>query len=275
MRAGTVKSMLVFAAALVSVLLIFAARHHSPTRRKIARIWYGRDSWEDTAVNTTMLNDVLLNYLGGVGSSVFITEIQKTSVKSNNNKDGDGFKHRNSDYFQWTSDGIYGLSKQGVLTKFNKIIIVIGEPIHSIQSVYRRFKYIHINKWRRNVHRTRFVKGFDMNKIWNMTLAAKGDVLGIQEYLQSWLVKCKEYRSICQVVDTETLYNHADYYAKYAGVKNVTKFKAMSYQPTSTYRPNTDENIPSGVLHIYKTLYATAYEDMQHLIRNISELNAG
>ena len=98
-----------------------------------------------------------------------------------------------------------------------------------------------------------------------MTLAAQSDVLGIQEYLQSWLVKCKEYRSICQVVDTETLYNHADYYAKYAGVKNVARFKAMSYQPTSTHL--TYENIPSGVLHVYKTLYATAYEDMQHYIR--------
>lgn len=223
--------------------------------------------------NEKVVNDVLLNSLGGVGSSNFIKEIERTTVKSNDPGDKDGFKHRNSDYFQWTSDGIYGLSEQGVLTKFNKIIIVIGEPIHSILSVYRRFKVDHLNKWRRNVHRTQFDKDFDINKIWNMTLAAKGDVLGIQEYLQSWLVKCKEYRSICQVVDTETLYNHADYYAKYAGVKNVARFKAMSYQPTSTRRPNTDENIPSGVLHIYKTLYATAYEDMQHHIRNISELN--
>ena len=41
------KSMLVFAAALVIVLLVFAARHHSPTRRKIARIWHGRVSWEE------------------------------------------------------------------------------------------------------------------------------------------------------------------------------------------------------------------------------------
>lgn len=217
--------------------------------------------------NKKVVNDVLLNSLGGVGSSRFLSEIQRTTVKSNDPGDKDGFKHRNSDYFQWTPDGIYGLSEQGVLTKFNKIIIVIGEPIHSILSVYRRFKAAHLNKWRRNVHRTQFDKDFDINKIWNMTLGAKGDVLGIQEYLQSWLVKCKEYRSICQVVDTETLYNHADYYAKYAGVKNVARFKAMSYQPTSTRRPNTDENIPSGVLHIYKTLYATAYEDMQHYIR--------
>ena len=221
--------------------------------------------------NEKVVNDVLLNSLGGVGSSNFIKEIEKTTVKSNDHADNDGFKHRNSDYFLWTSDGIYGLNRQGVLTKFNKIIIIIGKPIHSILSAYRRFKYKHINKWRRNVHRRWFKQDLDISKIWNMTLAAQSDVLGIQEYLQSWLVKCKEYRSICQVVDTETLYNHADYYAKYAGVKNVARFKAMSYQPTSTRL--TDENIPSGVLHIYKTLYATAYEDMQHHIRNISELN--
>lgn len=218
--------------------------------------------------NEKVVNDVLLNSLGGVGSSNFIKEIEKTTVKSNDHADNDGFKHRNSDYFLWTSDGIYGLNRQGVLTKFNKIIIIIGKPIHSILSVYKRFKYKHINKWRRNVHRRWFKQDLDISKIWNMTLAAQSDVLGIQEYLQSWLVKCKEYRSICQVVDTETLYNHADYYAKYAGVKNVARFKAMSYQPTSTRL--TDENIPSGVLHIYKTLYATAYEDMQHHIRKAS-----
>lgn len=44
-------------AAFICILLIFTARHHPPSRRKIKEIWHGRVYWEEGA-NTTMLRSV-------------------------------------------------------------------------------------------------------------------------------------------------------------------------------------------------------------------------
>lgn len=48
------KNFFVSTAAFISIVLLFVARHHPPSRRKIKEIWHGRVSWEGKS-NTTML----------------------------------------------------------------------------------------------------------------------------------------------------------------------------------------------------------------------------
>jgi len=48
------ENIFVIAAAFICIVLVFAARHHPPSRRKIKEIWHGRVYWEGES-NTTML----------------------------------------------------------------------------------------------------------------------------------------------------------------------------------------------------------------------------
>ena len=48
------KNFFVSTAAFISIVLLFVARHHPPSRRKIKEIWHGRVSWEGKS-NTTIL----------------------------------------------------------------------------------------------------------------------------------------------------------------------------------------------------------------------------
>ena len=69
----TKENIFVIAAAFICMVLVFAARHHPPSRRKIKEIWHGRVYWES---NTTMLRSAPEKALENVEP----TELSKPST---------------------------------------------------------------------------------------------------------------------------------------------------------------------------------------------------
>tara|TARA_B110000285_G_scaffold235601_1_gene318529 strand:- start:27833 stop:35488 length:7656 start_codon:yes stop_codon:yes gene_type:complete len=59
------KKSFVLTAAFISIMLLFVARHHPPSRRKIKEIWHGRMHWEGES-NTTMLRSSPEKALGSI-----------------------------------------------------------------------------------------------------------------------------------------------------------------------------------------------------------------
>lgn len=173
---------------------------------------------------------VLLSSQGGVGSSGFMLLLHGLRVPVNCPGDGDGFKHKNADQFVHDEEGI---SLDWIGCAFRAMVIV-GDPLHSIESVYRHFGVLHINKWRVHANKQPYRPGTRLSDIWAEIESAKEDTTGVSRYIDSWLRAINETNwPEIRVVTTETLYNNAVDNAKFLGVKetNLRSFEQLKYRP--------------------------------------------
>ena len=85
MKRRNAENLVILAAALICILLVFAARHHSPSRRKIKEIWHGRVYWEE---NTTMLRSSTVEEIAtkkaDVKSEVAISDSRNPELTTSN-----------------------------------------------------------------------------------------------------------------------------------------------------------------------------------------------
>ena len=204
---------------------------------------------------------VLINSMGGVGSSEFLKTIE-TFIDTNEHWDGDGLKHRDAHWFHRKNATIYGQSR-GKDVHFSKVLVIIGDPIHSIQSVYRRFRFGHINKWRRNINKPWFKDNIHLSDIWTQTILKNNDILGISEYLSSWSTFCNHNSDICKMVSTKTLYENSLEICNFLSShsKECDQLNHLKYVPESIAKRNSRlANVPKKVIDIYTQLY-NKYED--------------
>ena len=173
---------------------------------------------------------VLVNSQGGVGSSAFMDLLKSSHVAINSPEDADGFKHKSSDQFRHTQDEI-GLGGFGCASK---AMIIVGDPLHSIESVHRRYGVDHLNKWRDIVHRSPYPGGTRLPDVWSEIARARQDTTGVSNYITSWLRATRERNwPELRLVTTRSLYEHAVEHAKYLGVGDhmLKPFQALAYRP--------------------------------------------
>ena len=72
------KHIFIYIAAFICILLIAAARHHPPSRRKIKEIWHGRVYWDGES-NTTMLRSSAEEVLGSVEPSTNLRSVEPST----------------------------------------------------------------------------------------------------------------------------------------------------------------------------------------------------
>ncbi len=68
----------VLCSACICLVLVLAARHHPPSRRKIKEIWHGRVHWEEDS-NTTMLRSSAEEVLGSVEPSTNLRSVEPST----------------------------------------------------------------------------------------------------------------------------------------------------------------------------------------------------
>lgn len=200
---------------------------------------------------------VLISSLGGVGSSFFMHHLNSI-LDTNAGSDKDGFKHRNANWFQRENATLYGKTKKGVTVGFAKVLVIIGEPLHSILSVYRRFGVSHLNKWRRNINATLFSAGTKLEAIWKQTTAAQKDILGIESFLSSWSYFCQRNSDLCRLVTTKSLYDHSFEICEFLTTLSTScsGFKAMKYNVKNrSSQQKMLADVPEEIIQMYSHLY--------------------
>lgn len=132
-------------------------------------------------------------------------------------------------------------------------MIILGDPLHSIESVHRRFGLGHMNKWRQYNHSVPYVDNVDNLSTIYSTLNSTGyDSTGISHYITSWLqASVSADWPEMRLVTTEILYNYATYFARFLGVgeKDMATFKGLKY-----LRKPFVTNAPSGVISMFDRL---------------------
>eukprot|EP00960_Hanusia_phi_P055860 763080-Hanusia_phi.AAC.1 len=173
---------------------------------------------------------VLVNSQGGVGSSAFMELIQRSRVPMNSPGDLDGFKHKNANQFDHNEERI----NLGSLGCASRVLVIVGDPLHSIESVHRRFGVAHINKWRQNAKKKSYNRGKRLADIWAEIKSAGRDTTGLSDYIDSWLkAKNEQNWPELRLVTTKTLYKNAPDNAKFLGVKeqDLKAFRQLDYRP--------------------------------------------
>lgn len=185
---------------------------------------------------------ILITSQGGVGSSSFMLPIQRSNKYCvNDASNRDWLKHSHATIHRFhTSYGIRWRSKC-----FGKVLVIVGDPLHTIQSTYSRFEWAHINLLRKTSKEIfpaeeipYFNKTHNLNDAYDIIASIGKDVTGISYYIQSWYNASQntaEWPGI-KMVTTEFLYNHANDVATWLGIDDEElqkKFSQMSYDVTN------------------------------------------
>ena len=206
-------------------------------------------------------NHVLINSQGGAGSTDFMKMIARIPyITSNHAWDHDGLKHQPATFFGHDKHNIYFphtsipcVTNPVELVCFSRALIILGDPLYSIESVHRRFGLGHMNKWRQYNHSVPYKKNVDNLSTIYSTLNSTGyDSTGLSDYITSWLEASvsADWPEI-RLVTTEMLYNHATDFARFLGVgeKDLAAFKGLKYLP----KPFVT-TAPSGVISMFDRL---------------------
>ncbi|KAL9187632.1 hypothetical protein ACHAXT_006010 [Thalassiosira profunda] len=209
----------------------------------------------NTATTTTVDGDdgsilasqcgVLVTSQGGVGSSAFMKQVESLeSLTLNFPNDSDKFKHKPATYWKYHDKHalvgtlkLNGSGRMGYRTIkvcFKKVLVIIGDPIHTIESTYRRFKTTHLNKLRTGSGRKKYAKAMKLAAIYK-GIADKGeDEVGLSHYISSWrdAQNDREHWPEIRLVTSKTLYNNAVDMARWIGVTgdDLKPFESLSYQ---------------------------------------------
>lgn len=166
---------------------------------------------------------------GGVGSTQFIQLVQlyekEENLCFNHFYDFDFVKHRPATSFDHHDKN--SISYSGHC--FGKVLVIVGDPIHSIASTYRRHhKTDHLNKLRKAAGRNPYDKEtISLESIFREIEIADEDTTGIVHYLDSWLAAANEPSSWpdTRIVTTKDLYDYGKANARYVGISDEEKLK--------------------------------------------------
>lgn len=198
-------------------------------------------------------NCTLITSPGGVGSTQFIQLVQMYEKEEqlcfNHFYDFDGVKHLPAAEFDHHDKN--SISYSGHC--FGKVLVIVGDPIHSIASTYRRHhKTDHLNKLRKAAGRNPYDKEtISLESIFTEMEIAGEDTTGILHYLDSWLAAANEPASWpeTRIVTTKDLYDHGKANARYVGILDEEKLK---YFDLLHYRdPERVEDVPERIREIF------------------------
>ena len=132
------------------------------------------------------LAKLLITSPGGVGSSDAFARFAST----NHRDDADGLKHRRASFWRWdrcrgARDGNVYLYNARAGWCFDEIVVVVGDPLHAIESVTARYGCRHVRKMNAAAERCSP----------RALLRGGRDASGVTGYLESWLAAFEESRN--------------------------------------------------------------------------------
>lgn len=223
---------------------------------------------------------VLITSIGGVGSSGFLYELNRVSKKNNiiinQNGDRDGFKHMPANWWkEHDAHSIVGNWKWNNYC-FNKVLVIIGDPIHVIESTHRRFEESHINKLKKAAGLGTYPKPLLLQKIYYDILSSGKDQTGVVNYIQSWNAASQDIDHWPEIkfVTAHLLYDCAVNVARWIGVgkSDMNKFSSFHFDTTKRNTHNTSE-IWEGVSDEMKEAVAQVFVNELAFIDRIEKNN--
>lgn len=222
---------------------------------------------------------VLITSTGGVGSSQFIKTMgtilkNQSRMKVNNLRDADGFKHKPATLVKYHNSNYLKIANKtnGEDTCFHKALVIIGDPLHAIESTYRRFKHIHINKLKSSSGLGVYKKNITLEKIY-LDIARTGkDQTGFENYVQSWYIASQDRSNWPEIklVTSHILFENAVNISRWLGVSDeddLNRFSNFHFDPTK--RKTT--NITPGIPHRHKKRIRKVFENVTAIIDRIEE----
>ena len=212
-----------------------ASRHCKDMIERNLTVSRLRSSKKSEEIYSGKCTNVIVNSQGGVGSSSFMRVLRKSApyVDLNSHNDRDGLKHAPATVFRPVNGRLLFKTRHGELGCARKALIILGDPVHSIESTHRRFNASHINKWRKGACRQAWPIAKPLAEIWSEIKTTGQDTTGLSHYVNSWLEAANRADWPVRIVDTKTLYNNATQVARYLGVRarDLQAFRKLQYTP--------------------------------------------
>uniref|UniRef100_A0A7S0ARB9 Sulfotransferase domain-containing protein n=1 Tax=Minutocellus polymorphus TaxID=265543 RepID=A0A7S0ARB9_9STRA len=251
-RSLCASSLLLVAAAIV-LLNAFDISKVADSRRDLLSDDEAPDSNNDKHQRSSC-NCTLITSPGGVGSTQFIqllikyTKTAKNDACVNHFYDFDGTKHLPATSFEY-HDGT-SISHNGHC--FSNVLVIVGDPVHSIASTYRRHhKTDHLNKLRKHSGKDPYDKEtITLDDIFREIEVAGEDTTGIVHYLDSWLAAADNPSSWpeTRIVTTKDLYNFAKANAEYVGI---TEERLKDFDSLHFREPERAEDASERIREIF------------------------
>mmetsp|Transcript_37303 Transcript_37303/g.63494 ORF Transcript_37303/g.63494 Transcript_37303/m.63494 type:complete len:343 (+) Transcript_37303:1-1029(+) len=222
-------------------------------------------------------NGVLITSQGGVGSSEFIMALERVEMKgasfyTNDERDLDGLKHLPATEWEHTADEMHHYTpkwKEGE-DCYSKALVIIGDPVHTIESTYRRFRLKHINKLKFRSSRSSFPETANLSGIYNGIAKHGIDTTGITNYVSSWYEASQdpEHWPDIRLVTAKTLFNNAVDHARWIGVDedSLGEFQGLHFDARKQRKnePSVyEERVKEKVTGVFKKV-----QDIVDLVEN-------
>lgn len=228
--------------------------------------------------NNETCSHVLITSTGGVGSSRFMKTMgtilkNQSRMKVNNLDDADGFKHKpatlvkdhNSNYLKFAN-------KTNGETCFHKALVIIGDPLHAIESTYRRFKHRHINKLKSSSGLGAYKKNITLEEIYFDIARTGKDQTGFENYIQSWYTASQDRSNWPEIklVTSTILFENAVSISRWLGVSNednLNQFSNFHFDPTKRKTTNITPGIPQQI----KAKVRKVFDNITAIINRVEE----
>lgn len=195
---------------------------------------------------------VLLTSQGGVASSAFMTAVDRAQARgsssfyTNDRKDRDGFKHLPASRWKGHDAGaLRGRENQALRGRtggdehcFGKVLVVVGDPVHTIESTHRRYGMAHINKLRRGQGRKK--RRMPLEHLYESMADAGEDATGIVKFVTEWYEASRDHDHWpdIRVVTARTLMDCAADHARWIGVEegDMQVFQSMAFDASKQHK---------------------------------------
>ena len=222
-------------------------------------------AWQSVSNTSGCEGGVLITSQGGVGSTAFLDKLYEiangtSNFYINDSVDRDKFKHRPAtSWREHNATSIIGhIGKTPPLFHvrdkypcFHKALVIVGDPLHSIESTHRRFNVAHINKLRRWSKLGKYKRGTKLEEIYNDIAESGKDTTGITEYIQSWYNASQDKANWpeIKVVTAPVLYDNAVEHARWIGVNgsDLQQFSDLAFD-TTIRKTHNSSGIPDDVI---------------------------
>ncbi|KAL9181663.1 hypothetical protein ACHAXT_012006 [Thalassiosira profunda] len=241
----------------------------------------------------------LITSSGGVGSSSFMGELYRllnvqqsdASFIVNDYQDLDGFKHQPASW--WKNHTASAIASYPQLPKhyrsrvafragskshprrvvtdpnkshcFNRVLVIVGDPIHTIESTYRRFKWVHLNKLRKasglgawGNRRDAILrwKGEDsgptLPEVFEEIAETGIDNTGVAHYISSWhdAKLDRAHWPEVKLVTPKILFENAAEIAEWIGVssRDLAHFRGLQYNQTKHHEKVVVDGLDGAVM---------------------------
>ena len=219
---------------------------------------------------------ILITSCGGVGSSLFLKQLNSIAILNNilfnNHDDIDGFKHMPATWWkEHSTSSIVGHFMNHTFC-FHKALLIIGDPVHAIESTNRRFNGKHINKLKNASGLGTYPMPVHLNQIYQDIAASGKDQTGLANYIQSWYDASLDiyHWPEIKLVTAHVLYDNAVDIAKWIGVTrdvDLKKFSTFHFDTTKRKSPN---KLP-GITDELRGTIAKVFENVTAIIDRIEE----